>query len=60
LTPELKQEVLKKVLAAYCPDVTDERVDELMASLEDLDKTYSDPTPPTPPAPPTLPNPDDE
>lgn len=63
LTPELKQEVLKKVLAAYCPDVTDERVDELMASLEDLDKTYSDPAPPTPsetPEPPTPPNPDDE
>lgn len=63
LTPELKQEVLKKVLAAYCPDVTAERVDELMASLEDLDKTYSDPAPPTPsetPEPPTPPNPDDE
>lgn len=34
LTPELKQEVLKKVVAAYTPDLPDDRFDELMDSLK--------------------------
>lgn len=34
LTDGLKEEVLKKVITAYCPDMPDERFDELIDELE--------------------------
>ena len=34
LTAGIKQEVLQRVIAAYCPNITDERYDELMAGLD--------------------------
>lgn len=34
LTPGIKKEVLKKVLAAYCPNLTGDRVSELIQELE--------------------------
>lgn len=41
----LREEVLKKVLAAYCPDIPDERFDELVEQLRKQtdDKTHSEP-----------------
>ena len=51
LTPDLRQDVLKKVLAAYCPDIPDERFDELMESLEKADMDRKNSEPPEPPAP---------
>lgn len=35
LVDDLKVEVLKKVLAAYCPDISDDRFDELVDELVD-------------------------
>lgn len=39
----LREEVLKKVLAAYCPDIPDERFDELIEQLQKQtdDKTHA-------------------
>lgn len=39
----LREEVLKKVLAAYCPDIPDERFDELVEQLQKQtdDKTHA-------------------
>lgn len=34
LTDDLREEVLKKVLAAYCPDIQDERFDALVEKLQ--------------------------
>lgn len=51
LTPDLRQDVLKKVLAAYCPDIPDERFDELMESLEKADMDQKNSEPPEPPTP---------
>lgn len=34
LTEGLKEEVLKKVIAAYCPNISDERFDELLNELK--------------------------
>ena len=34
LAPGMKEEVLKKVLAAYCPDLPDERFDELVVEQQ--------------------------
>ena len=48
LTPDLRQDVLKKVLAAYCPDIPDERFDELMESLEKADMDQKSSEPPAP------------
>lgn len=44
LTDGLKQEVLKKVITAYCPDIPDERFDELVKEVEqdNADKVYSE------------------
>ena len=41
----LREEVLKKVLAAYCPDIPDERFDELVEQLRKQtdDKTHAEP-----------------
>jgi len=40
LTHGLSEEVLKRVLAAYCPDISDERFDELVEELrqEEIDR----------------------
>lgn len=45
LTNKIKEEVLKKVLAAYCPNITDERFDELLEDVknDEDDKVYSEP-----------------
>lgn len=58
LTDGLRKEVLKKVMAAYCPDIPDERFDELVEQMQtsEEDKTNAEPTahegppeePPTP------------
>lgn len=44
LTNGLKEEVLKKVIAAYCPNITDERFDELLDEVkaEGNDRVYSE------------------
>ena len=44
LTEGLKEEVLKKVIAAYCPNITDERFDELLDEVkaEGNDRVYSE------------------
>ncbi|MDD6133298.1 MAG: hypothetical protein PUB49_01105 [Selenomonadaceae bacterium] len=34
LTSELKTEVLKRVMGAYCPDISDERYDEIVAAQD--------------------------
>lgn len=41
----LREEVLKKVLAAYCPDIPDERFDELVEQLQKQtdDKMHAEP-----------------
>lgn len=41
----LREEVLKKVMAAYCPDIPDERFDELVEQLQKQtdDKTHAEP-----------------
>ena len=41
----LREEVLKKVLAAYCPDIPDERFDELVEQLQKQtdNKTHAEP-----------------
>ena len=44
LTNGLKEEVLKKVVAAYCPNITDERFDELLDEMreEGNDRIYGE------------------
>lgn len=44
LTNGLKEEVLKKVIAAYCPNITDERFGELLDEMkaEGNDQIYSE------------------
>ena len=44
LTNGLKEEVLKKVIAAYCPNITDERFDELLDEMreEGNDRIYGE------------------
>ena len=44
LTNGLKEEVLKKVISAYCPNITDERFDELLDEMreEGNDRIYGE------------------
>lgn len=46
LTDGLREEVLKKVLAAYCPDLPDDRFDEIMAGMEQdgIDQKNAEPS----------------
>lgn len=48
LTDDLKEEVMKKVLAAYCPDLPDERFDELIESLHKQQEDKLNVEPPEP------------
>ncbi|WP_044503180.1 hypothetical protein [Megasphaera massiliensis] len=45
LTDGLREEVLKKVLGAYCPDLTDDRFDALVSEMETsrADEEHSEP-----------------
>jgi len=52
LTDGLREEVLKKVLAAYCPDIPDERFDELLKQMEKERQDQLHAEPPEPPVPP--------
>lgn len=53
LTDGLREEVLKKVLAAYCPDLPDERFDELVEGMEKERQDIIHAEPETPPTEPT-------
>ena len=63
LTDGLREEVLKKVMAAYCPDIPDERFDELIEQMQksEDDKTNAEPTAPEgPPEEPPTPKPGED
>lgn len=50
LTNAIKEEVLKKVIAAYCPNISDKRFDELLEDVRESEnnKIYSEPLSPEP------------